>query len=300
MPLGGRRFMLGTRRGSFWHPLPACGDRGQPRRAASLGFGVLNRFSLPRVRIVSLCPSITELLFEIGAGEELVGRTRFCIHPAGRVDAVEKVGGTKNPKIARIIELAPDVVFVNEEENRMEDARTLEMAGVAVHASFPRTARDTAAMVRSIGDAVGRGVAATLIAQDIEARAARVERAARGRHPVRFAYLIWREPWMSVSADTYVSALLALPGGVNVFADAAERYPEITAQQLSGAHPDLVLLSSEPFPFRERHIMELVSLTGLPRDRFVLVDGELLSWHGSRTPRGIDYAEQVISNAVAG
>lgn len=247
------------------------------------------------MRIISLCPSLTELVFDLGSGDELVGRTRFCIHPADRVGPVERVGGTKNPKIDRIIALAPDLVLMNEEENRAEDAEALRAAGIAVHASMPRTAEETAAMVRSIGGMIERGTAAESIARDIETRAARVRAGAATRAPVTFAYLIWRDPWMTVSDDTFVSALLSLPGGRNVFGAQAGRYPTISPDELSAADPDLVLLSSEPFPFREIHADELARLTGLSRGRFHLVDGELLSWHGSRTPRGIDYAEEVIA-----
>jgi ABC-type Fe3+-hydroxamate transport system substrate-binding protein len=215
------------------------------------------------------------------------------------VAAVEKVGGTKNPKIPRIIELAPDLVLMNEEENRIEDARALEEAGIRVHASMPRTARDTAAMVRSIGGAIGRADAAERVAADIERRAERVRRAAAERAPVAYAYLIWREPLMTVNDDTFVAGLLALAGGRNVFGRHADRYPTITPEALRERDPTLVLLSSEPFPFRDRHADELAALSGLPRDRFRLVDGELLSWHGSRTPRGIDYAEVALAPAPA-
>src|SRR5918997_2482010 len=107
------------------------------------------------MRLVSLCPSLTELVFDLGRGDDLVGRTKFCVHPAGRVERVEPVGGTKNPKVARVIELAPDLVLMNEEENRREDAEALAAAGVRCHTSFPRDAADTAAMVRSIGAALG-------------------------------------------------------------------------------------------------------------------------------------------------
>lgn len=247
------------------------------------------------MRIVSLCPSLTELVFDLGRGGELVGRTKFCIHPAERVDAVEKVGGTKNPKVDRIIELAPDLVLLNEEENRREDADALEAAGIRCHVSFPRNALETAMMVRSIAAAIGASAEGERIARDIETRHQRVSDAARGREPVRFAYLIWRNPWMAANADTFVSALLADAGGINVFAGAPERYPAITPEDLSAAEPEIVLLSTEPFPFREPHADELSALTGVARDRFRVVDGELLSWHGSRTPAGIDYAEQVIA-----
>ena len=150
------------------------------------------------MRIVSLCPSLTELVFDLGRGADLVGRTRFCIHPAGLVDVVEKVGGTKNPKVARIVELAPDLVLLNEEENRREDADALAAAGLRCHTSLPKTALDTAAMVRSIGAAVEREAEAERIATDIERRSERVRAAAHGRPEVSWAYLIWRNPYMAV------------------------------------------------------------------------------------------------------
>jgi iron complex transport system substrate-binding protein len=246
------------------------------------------------MRIVSLCPSLTELVFDLGLGASLVGRTKFCVHPADGVGTVEKVGGTKNPKIARIIELAPDLVLLNEEENRREDAEALQAAGLKCHVSFPHTALDTAEMVRSIAAAVHAPAAGERIARDIETRHARVAQAAATRRPVTYAYLIWRDPLMTVNADTFVSALLGDAGGRNVFAAQSDRYPTITPDELGAANPDVVLLSTEPFPFKPSHADELAAATGLPRERFRIVDGELLSWHGSRTPAGIDYAEQVI------
>jgi len=126
------------------------------------------------MKIVSLCPSLTELVFDLGAGESLVGRTKFCVHPADRVDAVEKVGGTKNPKTERIVELAPDVVLMNDEENRKEDAAALEAAGIRIHSSMPTTAGETASMVRAIGVALARSREAESIAADIERRADRL------------------------------------------------------------------------------------------------------------------------------
>src|SRR5215212_6936427 len=126
------------------------------------------------MRIVSLCPSLTELVFDLGRGADLVGRTKFCVHPAGLVDAVEKVGGTKNPKVSRIVELAPDLVLLNEEENRREDAEALAAAGIATHVSFPKDVPETADMVRSIAAALDARDAGERIAADIEARLARV------------------------------------------------------------------------------------------------------------------------------
>lgn len=249
------------------------------------------------MRLVSLCPSLTELVFDLGRGEELVGRTRFCVHPAGLVDDVERVGGTKNPKVARIVALAPDLVLLNEEENRREDWEALEAAGVRCHVSFPRDVAGTATMVRDIAAALDRAAEGERIAADIESRAARVAAAAARRPPLRYAYLIWRDPWMAVSSDTFVSAMLALAGGENVFAEVPDRYPAITPDMLRDADPARVFLSSEPFPFAARHADELAAATGLSRERFVLADGELLSWHGSRTARGIDYAAVLLGGS---
>jgi ABC-type Fe3+-hydroxamate transport system substrate-binding protein len=226
-----------------------------------------------------------------------MGRTRFCVHPAGRVERIESVGGTKNPKIARIVELRPDLVLLNEEENRREDAEALAAAGVRCHVSFPHDVGETAQMVRDIGAALERPAEAEVIAAEIERRATRVRESARQAPHVRYAYLIWRNPWMVAGGDTFVTAMLALPGGVNIFADHPDRYPTVTPEELAAADPEVVLLSSEPFPFKEKHAEELATTTGLPRDRIHFVDGEYLTWHGSRTPDGVDYAECVIARA---
>lgn len=247
------------------------------------------------MRLVSLCPSLTELLHDLGAADEVVARTRFCVHPSPWVDGIERVGGTKNPKIDRIIALSPDLVLMNEEENRREDAETLRLAGVRVHSSLPRTIDETAQMVRDIAHAIGRDAAGARIADDILARARRVQDASRDESAVRYAYLIWREPWMTVNADTFISTLLALAGGQNVFGEMATRYPAITIEELRAASPDVVFLSSEPFPFSDVHAAELASELGIDAGRVVRCDGELLSWHGSRTPAGIDYAESLVA-----
>jgi len=249
------------------------------------------------MKVVSLCPSLTELVFALERGEDLVGVTRFCVHPAEGVALIEKVGGTKDPDVERIAALAPDIVLMNREENRVEDAERLRAAGMRVHDSMPRTLAETAEMVRSIGKALERPEQGEAIARDIEQRAERVRKRAEKAGPVRFAYLIWRKPWMSVNAATFAHALLELAGGANVFGDRPVRYPEISAEGLADADPELVLLSTEPFPFQEKHADELARVTGLARSRFALADGEYLSWHGSRTPAGIDYAAGLIESA---
>ena len=250
------------------------------------------------MRIVCLCPSVTELLCALGAGAELVGITRYCSHPPEIVAKIEKVGGTKDPKLDRIVELAPDIVFMNAEENRVEDADALTAAGLYCHSDLPKTVEQTAEMVRRVGEAVGRERAAQRIAGEIERRAERVRHAARGRGSVSWAYLIWRKPWMVAGSDTFVDALLSLAGGRNVFGNSDQRYPAVTTEELVSSAPDVVLLATEPFPFQHQHIEELGVLTGWSEDRFKIVDGQDLSWHGSRTPRGIDYAAKVIESAL--
>ncbi len=121
--------------------------------------------------------------------------------------------------------------------------------------------------------------------------------AAEGKPSVRWAYLIWREPWMTVNADTFAHDLLEQAGGENVFADREERYPEITVAELALADPEVVLLCTEPFPFAEKHVAELAAATAWPAERFRIADGEYLSWHGSRTPDGIDYAARLMDEA---
>ncbi len=252
------------------------------------------------MRIVSLCPSLTELVFDLGLGDSLVGVTKFCVHPAAGVRAIEKVGGTKTPKVDRIRELAPDLVLLNEEENRVEDAESLRAAGLTCHVSFPKTAVATAAMVRSIGASLLREEAAERIARAIEDAARRAREDAERLPRVRYAYLIWRDPLMSVSGDTFINDLLGLAGGENAFADRPKRYPVVEAEELAAAGLEAVLLSSEPFPFQEKHVDEISRATGLAPEIFHIVDGEMLSWHGSRTPAGIEYAAEVIGRVREG
>jgi ABC-type Fe3+-hydroxamate transport system substrate-binding protein len=249
------------------------------------------------MRIVSLCPSLTELVFDLGAGEEVAGRTRYCIEPKGVVEAVPALGGTKNPKVGEIVGLTPDLVLLNKEENRREDAEALAAAGLACRSYLPQTIEETAAMVRDIGVAVGRAEAGEKIAREIEERARAARKAAEKGPEVSWAYLIWRKPWMAAGSDTFVDALLTLPGGRNVFRSHPDRYPAVTAEDLRAADPQRIWLSSEPFPFAAKHIDELAEATGLPRSRFRLVDGQDLSWHGSRTRRGIDYAVELLEAA---
>lgn len=235
------------------------------------------------MRVVSLCPSITETLHALGAWDDLVGRTRYCVHPRERVGDVVHVRGTKNPDVAAIVALEPDLVLMNREENRKEDVEALRAAGLDVHVSFPVTLDDTEAYLEELGELVGR---------PSEGRRLRAELAReRGRAAATLdaAYLIWRDPWMVAGSETFIAELLA-EAGIRLQAP-GPRYPEVDAGYLAGC--GALLLSSEPFDFGAVHRDELVWATGLSPERVLLCDGELLSWHGSRTAAGLRYAREL-------
>lgn len=251
-------------------------------------------------RLVSLCPSTTETLFALGLGPDLVGRTKFCVEPAGEVEAATSIGGTKDPRIDRILALDPTLVFANQEENRREDVRALEAAGVPVHTTFPRGPADVPAMIRSQGDAAGAATDRVEEAAQRVRRALDEVRAAAGdEDPTSFVVLIWRGPWMAAGTDTFLSRLLEVAGGHNLMGDTEIRYPEISLEGLAEARPRLVLLPSEPFPFGPRHVDELVRVTRIDPARFVRCDGQLLTWHGVRTAAGLRAARDWIVRARA-
>ena len=236
------------------------------------------------MRVVSLVPSTTETLFALGVGDGVVGRTAFCVRP-DKALAVPQVGGTKTPDIGRIAALAPDLILTNAEENRAEDmAALVRLAPVA--SFYPRTVQDAIADLTALGGLVGRWEQGAALARQAQAELTRVR---IGATPFRYAYLIWRQPWMAAGAGTYITDFLAQAGGVNVF-DSPTPYPTIEPADLFARAPDVVLLPDEPFPFRERHAAELTSLSPEPsvwQPRLRLVDGQLFSWHGVRLLDGL-------------
>ncbi|MGQ0823562.1 MAG: helical backbone metal receptor [Actinomycetota bacterium] len=218
------------------------------------------------MRIVSLVPSATETLYALGVAP--VGVSRFC-----DVTGPAIVGGTKNPDVATIVALAPDLVVVNDEENRAEDADALTVAGLRLHSMSPRSVADVEPAVRALARAVGAPAPPTVSPKVVPTRA------------TAFC-AVWRRPWMSIASDTYGSSLLELIGVRNVCADASTRYPELTLTEIAAHSPDLVLLPSEPYAFAARHIPEVQS--ALPDAQVLLVDGRDLFWWGARTPAAAD------------
>ena len=227
------------------------------------------------MRVVSLVPSTTETLLTLGAPP--IACTRFCDQPG-----IATVGGTKNPDVAAIVDLAPDLVVVNNEENRREDAAALADAGVALHDCSPRSVADVGPAVVALAAAVGAtappGFDAPAWDEWVQARPRRAGR--------RVVALVWRRPWMGLGADTYGASMLDAIGLTPAVAPgSSDRYPTYSIEDLGALAPDLVVLPSEPYPFRDRHVTELQRV--VPDARVELVDGRDLFWWGTRTPNAV-------------
>ncbi|MGF6930130.1 ABC-type Fe3+-hydroxamate transport system substrate-binding protein [Chitinophaga sp. W2I13] len=243
----------------------------------------------PPQRIVSLVPSQTELLYSLGLEKEVVGITKFCVHPLTWFREKTRVGGTKNIHAGIIRQLSPDLIIANKEENLAADVELL-MKDYRVWVSNIQTLEDAYAMIASIGAITHRVQAAADLVSQIKAGFASL-------HPlpeaVPTAYFIWRDPWMVAGGDTFIHQMLQLCGFHNVFGH-LPRYPAVTAAELAASGCRRVLLSSEPYPFKEKHIAELQAV--LPDARIQLVDGEMFSWYGSRLIEAPAYFQSVIEN----
>lgn len=227
------------------------------------------------LRIVSLVPSQTELLYALGLSEEVVGQTLFCIHPEQMHKHKPRVGGTKNVNIDKVRALNPDLIIANKEENDEQTIRKLSEL-------FPVWISDIVGldsaidMILKVGALVGKGAAATELTRKIQAGFQSVS----VHQSKTCVYLIWRKPWMAAGHDTFIHEMLERLGLHNLAQSFHSRYPELTPEWLFEVQPQVLLLSSEPYPFKEKHLEELRQLC--PDARILLVDGELFSWYGSR------------------
>jgi ABC-type Fe3+-hydroxamate transport system substrate-binding protein len=251
----------------------------------------LNReISLPSIpkRIVSIVPSQTELLFDLGLQDEVIGITKFCIHPKEKVRQVAKVGGTKQLDLEKIKALQPDLIIANKEENERSQVEEL-MNICPVWVSDIGDLPGAIDMIERVGGLVGKSNEARRIALEITQRFSDLAIRPSGK---TIAYFIWRKPYMVAGKGTFIDNMLQKCGLFNAFK--LDRYPEISAERLGEANPDVILLSSEPYPFNEKHIHELQAI--LPRALVKLVDGELFSWYGSRLLQGPAYFEQLMTD----
>lgn len=225
-------------------------------------------------KIISLVPSLTELLFDLNLDERIIGRTRFCIHPKERVKNVEIMGGTKNPRLDKIRNAQPALIIANKEENRKEDIEDLQ-ADFDVMVTDINTIEDALLTIHEIGKRCGAEVAAEEL---ISAIRKEYEHAPE-EPPLSVAYMIWRDPWMTVGGDTYIHSVLSHWNLENVF-ESQTRYPKTSLEELVDKKPELILLSSEPYPFKQKHMSEVEQ--SCPDSRVLFVDGEWFSWYGSR------------------
>ncbi|AKU10328.1 iron hydroxamate ABC transporter periplasmic protein [Azoarcus sp. CIB] len=248
--------------------------------------GTEHRPAIGEVRIVSLVPSLTELVCALGLADRLVGRTGFCVHPRALLKPIPKVGGTKDVKMDVVRALAPTHLIVNIDENRREMVEELAAFVPNVIVTHPCAPADNLELYRLFGGVFHCAGRAERLAADLEAALAQAQAVARELPREDVLYLIWREPWMSVARDTYISATLAAVGWDTLPADAGARYPEIDWQAPWMAGVARVFLSSEPYRFRERHLAEVAALSGRPA---AMIDGEMASWYGSRAAAGLRY-----------
>lgn len=232
--------------------------------------------------IVSLVPSQTKLLADLGLDAEVVGITKFCVHPEAWFRNKTRVGGTKQLHLDRIRALQPDLIIGNKEENVKEQVEQLAEE-FPVWMSDVTDFESALKMIESVGALVGRAEKG----RELSAAIRRAFSSLRQNRPaVRAAYFIWRKPWMVAGGDTFIHHMMALAGFENVFAH-LKRYPEVGAAEVKAAQPDVLLLSSEPYPFKEKHLAEARALAD--NCRTLLVDGEMFSWYGSRMLMAADY-----------
>ena len=246
------------------------------------------RLSLPGdpQRIVSLIPSITELLFSLDLAHRIVGVTKFCTHPPEGVAKKEKVGGQKNPDLQKILSLRPDLIVANVEENRKEDVEVLEAAGIPVYVTYPKTVREGIGMIRQLAELTGTREAAEGVVRPIQEIYEETLALGEDRDSIKVFCPIWRKPYMSVNQDTYVHDMLRTCGGENIFADKPDRYPKISLAEVAGLAPDVILLPDEPYPFHPRYLVDFrpfeQMIPALQTQRVHFIDGKLLSWYGPR------------------
>jgi len=238
-------------------------------------------------RIVSLVPSITELLFDLGLGDQLVGRTHYCIHPTPAVTAIPSVGGTKKIQYARLRALQPTHVILNIDENPRELADRLTADGLRVIVTHPLAPTDNPALYRLLGSIFNRAEASERLVAAFEQALMALQREVWPRQQV--LYLIWRQPWMSVSRDTYIARMLALVGWETLPVVSAARYPELALDRSLLDAADWILFSSEPYRFQPADLENFAHDYTCPVDKLRLIDGEMTSWYGSRALSGLAY-----------
>ncbi|HEX5625577.1 MAG TPA: helical backbone metal receptor [Saprospiraceae bacterium] len=233
--------------------------------------------------IVSLVPSISWYLYDLGLDAEIAGVTRFCLSPSGLRNKAERIGGTKDPKIERIISLQPDLILANREENRKEDIERLAQDHT-VYLSEVKDLEGMYEMMQDIAILTSKNEEGSILVNQIQKRVEEFEKVVYGKTHPKVLYLIWKDPLMSIGKDTFIHHMLEQAGFQNAMAHHS-RYPELRIEDLTALDPDFIFLSSEPYPFKERHKSHFSPY------KSILVDGQMFSWYGSFILKSFDYLD---------
>lgn len=250
-------------------------------------------------RIVSLVPSLTELLFDMDLGRQVVGRTSYCIHPKSEVEAIPSVGGTKKISLSKLRALNADYVLMNIDENPKAMAAEISKLGIEVVVSHPKSVSDNLALFDLIGSIFSR----TERAKELQRQFSNIHKSLSSSHATnpmrRVVYIIWREPWMTISRDTYIADMLSQVNWQAIEINQSQRYPEFSFSNLDLDSIDLVLFSSEPFAFDPSHIAEFAHSFPDHADKAFLIDGEMVSWYGSRAIPALRYLNTFARDVVS-
>jgi ABC-type Fe3+-hydroxamate transport system substrate-binding protein len=242
----------------------------------------------PPQKIVSLVPSQTELLFHLDLEQQVVGITKFCIHPEHWFKTKTRVGGTKNVNIEKIKTINPDLIIANKEENLKQQIEELANH-FPVWVSEIKTLQDNNRMIEAIGEITNTSLKASRIVNEINKNLKTIKPLKKS---LKVLYFIWKNPWMVAGSDTFINFMLNYCGFINAAGLFFDRYPVLSDDDISNLNPDVVLLSSEPYPFKETHIKELLSL--LPNAKIRVVNGEMFSWYGWKITQSANYFNQLI------
>ena len=246
----------------------------------------------PSFRIASLVPSLTELLFALELDDCVVARTGFCIHPHEKIRHVPKVGGTKDVNVDALLATRPTHLIVNIDENRKETIAALRPHIPEIVVTHPLVPDDNLALYQEFGRLFGRDNQAAVLAADYACARDALRDVTRDLPPLKVLYLIWKDPWFTVSRSTYVSSMLSRAKLETLPASCTTRYPVLAANDAAWREADLVLLSSEPYAFRQKHADELSRTLPAPKP-ILLVDGEMMSWYGNRAIGGLRYLKEL-------
>lgn len=245
-------------------------------------------FTTHPLKVVCLVPSLTETLCYIGLEQNIVGITKFCVHPPHLTKVKNIIGGTKNPNIEKILALKPDLIIANKEENNKSDIDHLSVQ-IPVYTSDIKNIDDTILFVKDMQSLFSSSHASLLIRRLSALVPPNIEKG------IRACYLIWKDPWMTVGNDTFIHYMMERYGYKNIFGH-LERYPIITLEDINKYRPDIIMLSSEPFPFRHQHIQSIIDKVGTKN--IILVDGEMFSWYGSRILAADNYITKINSKST--